>query len=192
MTGTIIKAVNGKHPHWGDHCHFAENATIVGDISMGDDCSVWYGAVLRADVDRIIIGDRCNIQDLACIHQTAGRPAILGNDVSLGHGAVVHAATIHDGALIGMNAVVLDLAEVGEGSIVAAGAVVLEKTVIGPGELWAGVPARFVKKIDPDKALSYARHYCQYKQSLSPAPTEEVWNKPDASTSPVNKLYRRG
>ena len=106
MTETIIKAVNGKRPHWGDHCHFAENATIVGDISMGDDCSVWYGAVLRADVDRIIIGDRCNIQDLACIHQTAGRPAILGNDVSLGHGAVVHAATIHDGALIGMNAVV--------------------------------------------------------------------------------------
>ena len=94
--------VKGKSPVWGERCMIADNATLAGDITMGDDCSIWFGAVLRADVDKIVMGDRCNVQDLACIHQTAGGPAILGNDVSLGHGAVVHAATIHDGALIGM------------------------------------------------------------------------------------------
>ena len=105
--------VKGKSPVWGERCMIADNATLAGDITMGNDCSIWFGAVLRADVDKIVMGDRCNVQDLACIHQTAGGAAVLGNDVSLGHGAVVHAATIHDGALIGMNAVVLDHAEVG-------------------------------------------------------------------------------
>ena len=92
--------VKGKSPVWGERCMIADNATLAGDITMGNDCSIWFGAVLRADVDKIVMGDRCNVQDLACIHQTAGGAAVLGNDVSLGHGAVVHAATIHDGALI--------------------------------------------------------------------------------------------
>lgn len=160
----LIKAVRGKGPHWGKGCYFAENATLAGDITLGDDCSVWFGTVLRADVDKIVIGDRCNIQDLACIHQSKGFPAVLGNEVSLGHGAIVHAATIHDKALIGMNAVVLDGAEVGEGSIIAAGAVVLEGTKVGPGELWAGVPARLKKKVDPAEAAEFAQHYLYIKR----------------------------
>jgi carbonic anhydrase/acetyltransferase-like protein (isoleucine patch superfamily) len=105
--------------------------------------------VLRADVDRIIIGDRCNIQDLACIHQSGGSPAILGNDVSLGHGAVVHGATVCDGALIGMNAVVLDKAVVGPGAIIAAGAVVLEGTKVPANEIWGGIPANASRPAHP-------------------------------------------
>ena len=159
----LIKTVRGLAPCWGKRCYFSENATLAGDISMGDDCSVWFGAVLRADVDKIVMGNRCNIQDLACIHQENGSPAVLGNDVSLGHGAIVHGATVRDGALIGMNAVVLDRAEVGEGSIVAAGAVVLEGTKIGPGELWAGVPARLMKRIEKAQAQEYAKHYMVIK-----------------------------
>ena len=159
----LIKTVRGKVPRWGERCYFSENATLAGDILMGDDCSVWFGAVLRADVDKIVMGNRCNVQDLACIHQGNGTPALLGNDVTLGHGAIVHGATVRDGALIGMNAVVLDRAEVGEGSIVAAGAVVLEGTLIGPGELWAGVPARLMKRIDKAQAQEYAKHYMVIK-----------------------------
>ena len=128
--------VKGKSPVWGERCMIADNATLAGDITMGDDCSIWFGAVLRADVDKIVMGDRCNVQDLACIHQTAGGPAILGNDVSLGHGAVVHAATIHDGALIGMNAVVLDHA----------------------------IPARFIKKTALGQAEEYAKNYLTIKE----------------------------
>lgn len=160
----LIKEVKGKAPHWGKNCYFSENATLVGDIALGDEVSVWFGAVLRADVDSITVGDRSDIQDGAMIHQTENLPVFLGKEVSLGHGAIVHGATIHDGALVGMNAVILDRAEVGEGAIIAAGAVVLEGTKIGPGELWAGVPARFVKKISPDRAPEFARHYVEMKE----------------------------
>ncbi len=162
---TMLKiTVKGKSPVWGERCMIADNATLAGDITMGDDCSVWFGAVLRADVDKIVMGYHCNVQDLACIHQTAGGPAILGNNVSLGHGAVVHAATIHDGALIGMNAVVLDHAEVGRGSIVAAGAVVVGGTKIPDGEIWGGIPARFIKKTAPGQAEEYAKNYLTIKE----------------------------
>ncbi|KXU59654.1 bacterial transferase hexapeptide repeat protein [Prevotella bivia] len=155
----IIREVLGHRPQWGNRCFFAENAALVGNVVMGDDVSIWYGAVLRADVDGIRIGNRVNIQDVACVHQSTGHPAVLGDEVSLGHGAIVHGAHICRGALIGMNAVVLDDAVVGEGSIVAAGAVVLEGTAIGKGELWAGIPARKVKDILPEKAAEYAAHY---------------------------------
>ena len=101
-----IATVKGKTPKWGKDCFIAENATLAGDIIMGDDCSIWYGAVLRADVDAIRIGNRVNVQDNACIHQTNGFPVTLEDDVSVGHGAIVHAATVRKGALIGMNAVV--------------------------------------------------------------------------------------
>ena len=101
-----IATVKGKTPKWGKDCFIAENATLAGDIIMGDDCSIWYGAVLRADVDAIRIGNRVNVQDSACIHQTNGYPVTLEDDVSVGHGAIVHAATVRKGALIGMNAVV--------------------------------------------------------------------------------------
>ena len=156
--------VRGKEPVWGKRCMIADNATLAGDITMGDDCSVWFGAVLRADVEKIVMGDRCNVQDLACIHQSLGRPAILGNDVSVGHGAVVHAAVIHDGALIGMNAVVLDNVEVGRGSIVAAGAVAVSGTRILDGEIWGGIPARFIKKTAPGQAEDYAKNYLNIKE----------------------------
>lgn len=160
----LIKTVNGKTPHWGERCYFSENATLAGDITLGDDVSIWFGAVLRADVDAIVIGDRTNVQDGAIIHQTSGFPARLGSDVSIGHGAIVHAATIDDGALVGMNAVVLDRAHIGKCAIVAAGAVVLEGTVVGDNELWAGVPARKMKDLDPAKAREFASHYMIIKE----------------------------
>ena len=116
----FTREVNGKAPKWGERCYVADNATLAGDIEMGDDCSVWFSAVLRADVDAIRIGNRVNIQDCACLHQTGGSPVVLDDDVSIGHGAVVHACVIEKEALIGMNAVVLDGAVVGQGAVVAA------------------------------------------------------------------------
>lgn len=159
-----ILSVKGKEPHCGSRCFIAGNATLAGDIVMGDDCSVWFSAVLRADVDAIRMGDRVNVQDCACIHQTSGFPVVIGNDVSIGHGAVVHACTIHDSALIGMNSTVLDNAVIGEGAVVAAGAVVLHDTKIPPYEIWAGVPAKFVKKADKAQAITFAKHYMDIKE----------------------------
>lgn len=166
----LIENVNGKGPHWGDRCFIADNAALAGDIILGDDCSIWYGAVLRADVDVIRIGNRVNIQDCACLHQTAGSPVVLEDDVSVGHGAVVHAATVRQGALIGMNAVVLDGADIGEGAIVAAGAVILARTKVNAGELWAGVPAKRVKMEDPEMARDFARHYMEIKNWYKETP----------------------
>ena len=109
----IIKSIEGKTPKWGSNCFIAENATLCGDCTLGDDCSVWYSTVLRSDVDAIRCGNRVNIQDCACIHQTATMPCILEDDVSVGHGAVVHGAVVRKGALIGMNATVLDRSDIG-------------------------------------------------------------------------------
>lgn len=166
MAETIIKPFNGKAPHWGKDCYFSENAAIIGDCTLGDDCSVWFNAVLRADINAIRLGDRCNVQDGACIHVAHGNGAVtIGNDVSIGHNATVHACTIHDGALIGMGAVVLDGAVVGQGAIVAAGAVVLKHTVIGPNEIWGGVPAKLIKKAAPGQAIAYAQAYINVKKN---------------------------
>ena len=104
----FIKEVKGKTPSWGNNCYLAENAVLAGDVTMGDDCSVWFGAVLRADVDAIRMGCRVNVQDCACIHQSQGSPVVIEDDVSIGHGAVVHACRLRRGALVGMNATVLD------------------------------------------------------------------------------------
>ena len=160
----FIKEVNGKAPSWGNNCYLAENAVLAGDVTMGDDCSVWFGAVLRADVDAIRMGCRVNVQDCACIHQSQGSPVIIEDDVSIGHGAVVHACRLRRGALVGMNATVLDGAEVGEEAIIAAGAVVLAGTKVGPCEIWAGVPARRVKEVDREQALTFAKHYMEIKE----------------------------
>lgn len=160
----LIKDFRGKSPKWGKDCYFSENATIVGDVEMGDDCSVWFGAVIRADVDGVRMGSGVNVQDCACIHQAGGKPVILEDGVTLGHGAVVHACTVRRGALIGMNAVVLDGAEVGEGAIVAAGAVVTGGTVVGAHEIWAGIPARKVKDARPDQAEWFAQEYVRLKE----------------------------
>lgn len=162
-----IVTVKGYTPKWGKDCYIADNATLAGDIVMGDDCSVWFGAVLRADVDAIRVGNRVNIQDNACVHQTEGAKVVLEDDVSVGHGAIVHAATVRKGALIGMNAVVLDGCDIGENAIIAAGAVVLSGTKVGANEMWAGVPAKFVKKETEGKSRMFAEHYMYIKEWYS-------------------------
>lgn len=147
----LIKTVNGKAPQFGDNVYVAENATVVGDVVMGNDCSVWFNAVVRGDVHYIKIGNRVNIQDGAVLHCTYQQaPLNIGNNVSIGHNALVHGCTVHDNVLIGMGAIVMDNVVVGENSIIAAGAVILENSVIEPGSIWAGVPAKFVKKVNPE------------------------------------------
>ena len=147
-----IRTIKGKTPQFGKDCFIAETAAVLGDVKMGDNCSVWYSAVLRGDDNSIEIGDRVNVQDCAVIHVSEGEggKVHIGSDVVIGHNATVHAATIHDHTLIGMGATILDGAEIGEGSLVAAHALILGKTKVGPYELWAGVPAKFVKKLSPE------------------------------------------
>lgn len=150
-------------PKWGKNCYFSENATIIGDVVMGDECSIWFNAVLRGDVNYIRLGNRTNVQDGSCLHTTYKTgPLEIGNDVTIGHNATVHACTIHDGALIGMGATLLDHCDIGEGAVVAAGALVLQNTKIGPHELWGGVPAKFIKMARPNQAESFAQHYVMY------------------------------
>lgn len=145
----LIKSVNGKTPQIPDDCYVAENATIVGDVVFGDSCSVWFNAVIRGDVNGITIGNKVNIQDGAIVHCTYKKhPTIIGNNVSIGHNAIVHGCTIHDNVLIGMGAIVMDNCVVESNSIVAAGAVVTQNTHITSGSIWAGVPAKKVKDID--------------------------------------------
>ena len=160
----LIKSVNDNTPKWGEGCYFSENATIAGDVTMGKDCSIWFNAVLRADVDYIKIGDRVNVQDGCCIHETTGIPVAIEDDVTIGHNATVHGATIHKGALIGMGSTLLDHSEVGEGSIVAAGALVLQGTKIPAHEIWGGVPAKFLKKTSSDQAEEFSKHYVVMKE----------------------------
>ncbi|MGI6223867.1 MAG: gamma carbonic anhydrase family protein [Prevotella sp.] len=161
----IIKSFNGKHPHIGKRCYLAENAAIIGDCTIGDDCSIWFSAVIRADINSITLGDRTNLQDGACIHVAHGDGCcVIGNDVTIGHNATVHACTVEDGALIGMGSVVLDGAVVGRGSIVAAGAVVLHGTVIPPHEIWGGIPARRLKAAAEGQAEKFAQSYVEGKE----------------------------
>ena len=150
-------------------CFLAENAAIIGDVVMGDECSIWYGTILRGDVNSIRIGNRVNIQDGSVLHTLYQKSTIeIGDDVSIGHNVVIHGAKIRDFALIGMGAIVMDDAEVGEGALVAAGSVVLGKTKIGPNEMWAGAPAKFVKMVEPEKAKEMnqkiARNYLMYSK----------------------------
>ncbi|WP_282918211.1 gamma carbonic anhydrase family protein [Porphyromonas macacae] len=148
----LIIPVRGFDPKIGENCFLAENATVIGDVVMGDGCSVWFNAVIRGDVNSIRIGDNVNIQDGSVLHTLYQKSTIeIGNNVSIGHNVTVHGAKIDDYALIGMNAVILDDAEVGEGAIVAAGSVVLSKTKIEPYSIYAGIPAKFVKKADPQQ-----------------------------------------
>lgn len=163
----LIKQVRGFIPKIGKNCFLADNAAIVGDVTMGEGCSIWFGAVLRGDVNTITIGDRVNIQDNTVVHTLYEKSVTeIGNDVSVGHNVVIHGAKICDKALIGMGAVVMDHAVVGEGAIVAAGSVVLGGTQIGPNELWAGSPAKFKKMVDPAQAseinVKIARNYLMY------------------------------
>jgi len=144
----IIKAVNGKSPQIPEDCFIAENATIVGDVVLGESCSVWYNAVIRGDVHYIKIGNKVNIQDGAIIHCTYQKhPTEIGNNVSIGHNAIVHGCKVHDNVLIGMGAIVMDNCVIESNSIVAAGAVVVQNTIIESGTIYAGIPAKKVKDI---------------------------------------------
>jgi Carbonic anhydrases/acetyltransferases, isoleucine patch superfamily len=145
----VILHVDGKYPEFGDNAFIAPNATIVGDVVMGNDCSVWFNAVVRGDVNSIRIGNKVNIQDGAVIHCTYKRTqTIIGNHVSIGHNAIIHGCTIADNVLVGMGAIIMDRAEIGSNSIIAAGAVVLEGTLVPPGTIFAGVPAKKMKDIE--------------------------------------------
>lgn len=163
----LIKSVRGFIPKIGEKTFLADNATIIGDVEIGEGCSVWFGTVLRGDVNSIRIGNGVNIQDGSVLHTLYEKSTIeIGNDVSIGHNVTIHGAKICDGALIGMGAVVMDHAVVGEGAIVAAGSVVLSKTIVEPGSIYAGVPAKFVKKVDPEQSKEInqkiAKNYHMY------------------------------
>ena len=148
---TLIKPVNGIEPKFGSNCYLAENATVVGDVVMGDECSVWFNAVVRGDVHYIRMGNRVNVQDGAVIHCTYKKAATtIGNNVSIGHNALVHGCTVKDNVLIGMGAIVMDNVVVHSNTIIAAGAVVLENTICEAGSIYAGVPAKKVKDISQE------------------------------------------
>src|SRR5687768_14623583 len=146
----LLLPVEGVHPKFGKNCFLAPNATVVGDVITGDDCSIWFNAVVRGDVNFIRIGNKVNIQDGACIHCTFQKVGTtIGNNVSIGHNAIVHGCTVHDNVLIGMGAIIMDNVVIGSNSIIAAGAVVLEGTNVEAGSIYAGVPAKKVKTISP-------------------------------------------
>ncbi|RAW01236.1 gamma carbonic anhydrase family protein [Pseudochryseolinea flava] len=162
----LIKTVRGHSPKFGQNCYLAENATVVGEVVMGDNCTVWFNAVIRGDVHSITIGNNTNIQDGAIIHCTYQKAkTVIGNNVSIAHNAIVHGCTIADNVLIGMGAIVMDDAVVGSESIIAAGAVVLAGTIVEPGSIYAGMPAKKVKDIGDDmKAVIQrtAKNYPMY------------------------------
>jgi carbonic anhydrase/acetyltransferase-like protein (isoleucine patch superfamily) len=163
----FIFPVEDKFPAWGTGCFIAPNATIVGDVIMGEQCSIWFNAVVRGDVNSIRMGNKVNVQDGAVIHCTYQRSkTILGNNVSIGHNAIVHGCTVHDNVLLGMGSIVMDGAVVHSNTIIAAGAVVLEGTICEGGAVYAGVPAKKVKDISPEKVSGeinrIANNYVNY------------------------------
>jgi carbonic anhydrase/acetyltransferase-like protein (isoleucine patch superfamily) len=147
----LIKAVRGKTPQYGSDCFIADNATLIGDVIIGNGCSVWFSAVVRGDVNSITVGDHVNIQDGAVIHGTYEKSATtIGNHVSIGHNAIVHGCAIQDYVLIGMGAIVMDDCIIEPYSIIAAGAVVPKNTHIKRGSVYAGVPAKCIKSVSPE------------------------------------------
>jgi carbonic anhydrase/acetyltransferase-like protein (isoleucine patch superfamily) len=147
----IIKSVNGKSPEIQEGCFIAENATIVGEVSVGNQCSIWFNAVIRGDVNYIKLGNKVNVQDGAVIHATyKTSPTTIGNNVSIGHNAIVHGCTIHDNVLIGMGSIVMDDCIIESNSIIAAGAVVTKNTKVEAGSIYAGTPAKKIKDISKE------------------------------------------
>jgi carbonic anhydrase/acetyltransferase-like protein (isoleucine patch superfamily) len=168
----IILTVLGKHPQFGKNCFVAPNATIVGDVIMGDECSIWFNAVIRGDVNFIKMGNKVNVQDGAVIHCTYEKnPTIIGNNVSIGHNALVHGCTIQDNVLIGMGSIIMDRCIVHSNSIIAAGAVVTEGTVVEAGSIYAGVPAKKIKDVSEDlihgEINRIANNYIKYASWFS-------------------------
>ncbi|MEJ8598769.1 gamma carbonic anhydrase family protein [Riemerella anatipestifer] len=169
---TLIRPLLGKTPQIGENTFLAETATIIGDVIMGEECSVWYNAVIRGDVHYIKMGNRVNVQDNAMLHCTYEKyPLVIGNNVSIGHNAIVHGCTLHDNVLIGMGAIVMDNCVVESNSIVGAGSVVTQGTHIKSGEVWGGIPARKIKDMSPELlegevnriANSYVKYSSWYK-----------------------------
>ncbi len=163
----LILPVLDKSPQWGEDVFIAENATIVGDVKMGDQCSVWFQAVIRGDVNSIVLGNKVNVQDGAIIHCTYQKAAtIIGNNVSIGHRAMVHGCTVKDNVLIGMGAIVMDHCVIEENCIIAAGAVLLEGTHVSSGSVFAGIPAKKVKDLSPElfegEVQRIANNYVMY------------------------------
>jgi carbonic anhydrase/acetyltransferase-like protein (isoleucine patch superfamily) len=166
-TMALVKTIQGKTPKIGKDSWLAETATVIGEVQMGSQCTIWYNAVLRGDVNFIKLGDKVNVQDNAMVHCTYKKAGTsIGNEVTIGHNAIVHGCIIEDKVLIGMGSIVMDNAHIGQGAIVAAGAVVLENEKIPPHTLWAGVPARQVKELDAsesEKAIEHlANNYVMY------------------------------
>jgi len=169
----LIKEILGKSPIIGENCYVAENATLVGDLRIRDQCSIWFQAVLRADVHHISLGNKVNVQDGAVIHCTYQKsPTTIGNEVSIGHKAIVHGCTIEDRVLIGMGSIIMDNCVIGTGSVIAAGAVLPKGTIVPPHSVYAGVPAKFIKKVDPSLAKGeverIANNYIKYAQWYMP------------------------
>lgn len=165
----IIKTINGKTPKFGNNCFLAETAVVVGDVIMGDDCSVWFHAVIRGDVHYIHIGNKVNIQDGAVIHCTYQKAfTVIGDKVSIGHSAIVHGCTLEDNVVVGMGAIVMDHAVVERNSLIAAGSVVLENTRVETGSIYAGVPAKKVKQLSPENFeqinMRIANNYVMYAE----------------------------
>jgi carbonic anhydrase/acetyltransferase-like protein (isoleucine patch superfamily) len=164
----IIKTVRGFSPTYGKNCFFADNAVVVGEVVMGDNCTVWFNAVVRGDVNTITIGDDTNIQDGAVIHCTYQKSkTVIGNKVSIAHNAIVHGCTVEDNVLIGMGAILMDDAVIGTGSVIAAGAIVLPGTKVEPGSIYAGIPAKKIKDIGEEmKAVieRTAKNYPMYAE----------------------------
>jgi len=148
----IVKSVRGFTPVMGENCYLADNAAVIGDVIMGRDCSVWFGAVLRGDVNSIRIGNKVNIQDGSVLHTLYQKSTIeIGDNVSIGHNVCIHGAKIEKNCLIGIGSTILDGAVIGENSIIAANALVLSGTIVEPGSIYAGVPAKRVKSVDPEQ-----------------------------------------
>jgi gamma-carbonic anhydrase len=163
----LIKSIQGKEPEFGQNCYLAENATVIGDLICGDECSFWFQAVVRADVHSIRMGNKVNVQDGAVVHCTYKKsPTNIGNNVSIGHKAIVHGCTIHDNVLIGMGAIVMDDCIIEANCIIAAGSVVTQGTVVKSGSVYAGIPAKKVKDLDPTlfegEVMRIANNYVMY------------------------------
>ena len=163
----MIKTLLGKTPVVGKDCFVAENSVLIGDVIIGDQCSIWYHTIIRGDVNSIRIGDRVNIQDHSMIHCTFEKANTkIGNDVSIGHRAIIHGCELQDNCLVGMGAIVMDNVVVESNALVAAGAVILEKTIVESGWIYAGVPAKKVKKLNPEEVerliSDTAKRYVKY------------------------------
>lgn len=163
----LIKSVKGIHPTWGENCFIADNATLVGDLIIGDNCSIWFNAVLRADVNKIRIGNKTNIQDGVVIHCTFQQSEThIGNEVSIGHNAIVHGCTLHSQVLVGMGAIIMDNAVVEENCLIAAGAVILENQICESGYIYAGIPAKKIKALTKEnfekQIMGIANNYVKY------------------------------